>query len=52
MPVTVISNEVAAIEYAMQHARKGAFIVVSSDDIKTSINFLKQQQEELMPLSV
>jgi len=44
MEIPVISNEFEAMQYAMQHARKGSFIVSSSDDIKRSIEFITAQQ--------
>ena len=44
-PVSVISDEVEAIAHAMAHARKGTFIVVSSDDLQRSIEFLTAQKQ-------
>lgn len=52
MPVKVISNEVEAINYAIENGGKGSFIAVCSDDTKGSIEFLKNMQEETMSLSI
>jgi cyanophycin synthetase len=46
MEVTVVSDEVEALAYAMQHAAKGAFIMVSSEDVQKSIEFLKMQKQQ------
>jgi UDP-N-acetylmuramyl tripeptide synthase len=37
LKIKVISNELDALHYAMDHARQGAFIVLCSEDVKNSI---------------
>jgi cyanophycin synthetase len=45
----VISVEVEALAYAMEHARKGTFIVICGDEIHKSIEYVTSQQtRELM----
>jgi cyanophycin synthetase len=39
-PVEVISDELEALDYAIKNASKGSFIVISSDDIEGSIEFV------------
>jgi cyanophycin synthetase len=41
--VPVISDEVDALAFAMENAGKGAFIVVCSDEINRSVEFIKSQ---------
>ncbi|AEI50602.1 cyanophycin synthetase [Runella slithyformis] len=43
--ITVISDEVEALEYAIDHFGKGAFIVNSSEEIKKSIDFVRMKQQ-------
>jgi cyanophycin synthetase len=43
--ISVISDELEAIAHAMEHARKGTFIVVSSDDVQRSIEFVTAQKQ-------
>lgn len=43
--ITVISDEIEALEYAMEHARKGTFIAVSSDQVQKSIEFIRHKQK-------
>lgn len=45
-PVTVISDEIEAMRYAIQHAQPGAFIVLYSDSIRECIEFVKSEQEK------
>lgn len=45
----IISDEQEALAYAMEHAGKGAFIVVSSDDINNSIEFVRGKQKQEVP---
>jgi len=49
--ISVISDETEALEYAMQRARKGTFIALSSDQVQKSIEFIKHKQNEA-PLMV
>jgi cyanophycin synthetase len=44
--ITVISDEVEALSYAMENAIKGSFIVVCSDEIQRSIDFVTVQQQK------
>ncbi|MBV9963109.1 MAG: cyanophycin synthetase [Parafilimonas sp.] len=44
--VKVISDELEALEYAMQNAVKGSFIVCSSDKIQKSIEFVSAHQQQ------
>jgi len=41
--IQVISDELEALAFAMEHAGKGTFIVVSTDNIKGSTDFVMQQ---------
>jgi cyanophycin synthetase len=43
--LSVISDEVEAIANAMEHARKGTFIVVAGDDIQRCIQFVTGQKQ-------
>jgi len=40
----IISDEQEALEYAMENAGKGTFIVLSSDQVQKSIDFVTQKQ--------
>jgi len=42
-PVIVISDEIAAIEYAMANAKDGALIFISSDDLKNTIGYVTEK---------
>jgi cyanophycin synthetase len=42
----VISDEVEALEYAIQHAGMGAFIVDSTEEIQDSTAFVMKHMEE------
>lgn len=44
-PVSVISEEIAAIEYAIEHAGNNALIFVSSDDIKNTLAYMKEKSD-------
>lgn len=46
LEIQVISDEVEALDYAMKHAVKGTFIVVSTDNIKGTTEFVRSQQVE------
>jgi len=45
-PVQVISDEVEALAFAMEQAHKGTFIVVSTDNIKGSTEYVMMQKKE------
>lgn len=42
----VISDEQEALSYAMEHAPHGAFIVLYSDSVQRSIEYLKKEREK------
>lgn len=44
--VTVISNELEAIQYAIDHAEKGSFIVHCTDKVQESISYVKARVAE------
>ncbi|MFL5752892.1 MAG: cyanophycin synthetase [Bacteroidia bacterium] len=46
LPVTVISDELEALQYAMDNARPGAFITTFTDSVKNSIAFMKKVKEQ------
>jgi cyanophycin synthetase len=46
LPVTIVSDEIEAIRYAMANASTGSFIVVCSDKVQQSLKFLKMEQEK------
>jgi cyanophycin synthetase len=46
IPVEIISNEIEAIKYAMNTCEQGALITITSDDIKTSLDFLKTEKNK------
>lgn len=46
MNVNVISDELEAINYAMSNAPKDAFIFVCTDDVMTTLEFMKHAQEQ------
>jgi cyanophycin synthetase len=46
MEINIVSDEVEAIAYAIDKAERGAFIVVSSDETRRSIDFLKTKINE------
>jgi cyanophycin synthetase len=43
IPLTVVSNETEAIQVAMEHAVKNAFITVCSEKIHETISFISEQ---------
>jgi hypothetical protein len=43
--VSVISDECEAIRYAVGNAREGAFIVVCSEHVKETLEFVRQLYE-------
>ncbi len=44
--IIVISDELEAIQYAIDHAKKGAFIVLCTDLIMDSIEYVKKRMRE------
>ncbi|MDP1801775.1 MAG: cyanophycin synthetase [Bacteroidota bacterium] len=44
--ITVISDELEAIQYALDHAQKGAFIVLCTDLIQESIEYIQNRLKE------
>ena len=50
--ITIISDEIEALSYAMENAVKGSFIVVCSDEIQRSIEFVTTQQQEAEPAMI
>ena len=44
--ITVISDEIEAIQYAIDNAKKGDFIVLCTDEIANSINYIKNKIAE------
>jgi cyanophycin synthetase len=42
--VAVVSREPEAIQYAIDHAKKGSFIVLCADHVRKSIELVKQKQ--------
>lgn len=46
IPITVISDELEAIQYAIDHAPKGAFIVLCTDSINESIDYIRNRVAE------
>jgi len=44
--VTVISDELEAIQYAIDHAPKGSFVVLCTDSISESIEYIRNRIEE------
>ena len=46
IPVEIISNEVEALDYAIQQATKGTFIVVSSEKVHKSLEYIKAQKKK------
>jgi cyanophycin synthetase len=45
-PITVISDELEAIQHAIDHAQKGAFIVLCTDLIQESIDYITNRVKE------
>jgi cyanophycin synthetase len=46
MKITVVSKELESIQYAMENCEKGAFIVLCTDAVQSSISYLKKKQKE------
>ncbi len=46
MPILVISDETEAIQYTIDHARNGSFIVLSTDSIYESIDYIRNKVAE------
>lgn len=46
VPISVISDELDALRYAMESCEKGSFIVSCTDSIKCSTAFVKEQKEK------
>jgi cyanophycin synthetase len=44
--ITVISDEIEALSFAIENAVKGSFIVVCSDEIQRAIEFVTAQQQK------
>jgi cyanophycin synthetase len=47
--IKIISDETGALSHAMEHAQPGSFIVVATDAVQQTIEFVKQQQAHDMP---
>jgi cyanophycin synthetase len=51
MEVEVISDELEAISWAMEHARHNAFIAVCTDEIQASLRYLEEiRDKESVPV--
>lgn len=46
IPLKIISDEVMALDYAIRHAAGGTFIVVSSEQIHKSLEYIKVQKKK------
>lgn len=44
--VSIISNEIESVQYAINHAQTGEFIFVCVDDIQNTLAYVQQQQEK------
>lgn len=44
--ISIISDEIEAIQYAIDHAKNGSFIVVTTDNIQESTDYIKTRQAE------
>lgn len=44
--ISIISNEVESVQYAIDHAQKGEFIFVSVDDIQNTLVYVQQQLDK------
>jgi hypothetical protein len=42
MPVMVMSDEIEAIDYAIKHAQKNAWIFVNTDNVQESLDFISR----------
>ncbi|HVX28744.1 MAG TPA: cyanophycin synthetase [Parafilimonas sp.] len=50
--INVISDELEALDFAMQNAVKGSFIVCSSDKVADSIAFITSKQQQIKELEL
>jgi cyanophycin synthetase len=46
LPITIISDELEALKYAIDHASKGSFIVNSSEQIQSCIEFISSEKKK------
>ncbi len=46
IPVQIISNEMDCVQYALDNAKEGSFIVLLADDVFKSIEYVKQAQRK------
>lgn len=46
LPVQIISNEMDCVQYALDNARKGSFIVLLADEVLKTIDYVKQAQSK------
>lgn len=46
LPIHVVSDEMESIQFAMDHVREGSFIVLSSDGVKESIEYVSRKLNE------
>jgi cyanophycin synthetase len=46
VPVTVVSDEIESIQYAMDHSPKGSFIVLCTDSVQKSLEYVKKKHGE------
>jgi cyanophycin synthetase len=46
MPVNIISEELEAVQYVMEHCKNGAFIVLCTDSISRSVNYIRKKLAE------
>ena len=46
IPITIISDELEAIKHTIENAKPGSFIVVCTDSIKASTDYVRAKQEE------
>lgn len=44
--ISVVSDEIESIQYAMDHAKKGSFIVLCTDSVQKSLAYLKKKYAE------
>jgi cyanophycin synthetase len=49
MPVHVISEELRAVEYAVNHARTNGFVTICSEKVKDTLSFLEDMLAEYRP---
>ena len=46
LPITIISDELEALNYAIQHAEKGTFVVNSSEEIQKCIELISSEKQK------